>query len=446
METRDNSVGRRSFLRLAGGAVVALSACNSSPKAEEEAPVSVKFPKGFLWGSATSAHQVEGNNVNSDMWMLEHLPGTIFAEPSGDASDQYHRYREDIALLAKLGQNAYRFSIEWARVEPEEGCFSRAELEHYRRVAATCREHGITPFVTFHHFTFPRWVACRGGWEVEATADLFARYCERATKHLGDLLGGACTINELNVMILLQESGFQLSGAATPTFAEAIQKACGSGRFSSFFTGDVVKSRDTLLAAHRRAREAIKSGPGDFPVGLTISMQDEQAVNGGEARRDQLRAKCYDVFLEAARKDDFVGVQTYTRGRVGPDGPLGPEEGVELTQMGYEFWPKALEQTIRYAVSVANVPVIVTENGIGTEDDTRRVEYIERALRSVGRCLDDGLDVRGYFYWSALDNFEWVFGYLPKFGLIAVDRETQKRTAKPSAYRFAKIARANHLA
>jgi beta-glucosidase len=163
------------------------------------------FPQGFLWGAATAAHQVEGNNINSESWVLEHLPGTIYAEPSGDACDHYHRYPEDIALLAKLGFNAYRFSIEWARIEPEEGEFSLAALDHYRRMLATCHEHGIQPVVTFHHFTSPRWLIRAGGWLDARTPDRFVRYCERATRHLGDLIGAACTFNEPNLPMILSK-------------------------------------------------------------------------------------------------------------------------------------------------------------------------------------------------------------------------------------------------
>jgi len=169
-----------------------------------------QFPKGFLWGTATAAHQVEGNNINSDGWLMEHVPGTIHEEPSGDACDHYHRYRSDIALLAELGFNSYRFSIEWARIEPEEGEFSNAALEHYRDMLRACHEHGITPIVTFHHFTSPRWLIASGGWESPETPDKFARYCERATRYLGDLIGAACTINEANIASLIVEWGFFL--------------------------------------------------------------------------------------------------------------------------------------------------------------------------------------------------------------------------------------------
>ena len=176
---------------------------------------------------------------------------------------------------------------------------------------------------------------------------------------------------------------------------------------------------------------------------MTVALQDMQAAEGGEATRDRFRHEIQDVFLEAAREDDFVGVQTYSRDRFGPDGPLPPEEGVELTQMGYEFWPEALEATLRYANRVTGVPMIVTENGIGTADVTRRLEYYRRALRGVVSCLNDGLDIRGYYAWSAFDNFEWMLGYRPTFGLIAVDRETQTRTVKPSGRWLGEVARAN---
>jgi beta-glucosidase len=167
--------------------------------------MTTKFPDGFLWGAATAAHQVEGGNTNCDSWLLEHVERTVFMDRSGDACDHYHRYPEDIAQLAALGFNAYRFSLEWARIEPEEGEFSLAQLEHYRRMLAVCKEHGLKAMVTMHHFTSPRWLAARGGWESRDTARLFARYCEKAVDYLGDLIDAACTLNELNLGILLRQ-------------------------------------------------------------------------------------------------------------------------------------------------------------------------------------------------------------------------------------------------
>ena len=446
-------VSRREFFgqgaMAAAGAVVAGSATNPRlPRpAAEAAAMAASFPKGFLWGAATAAHQVEGNNVNSDLWLLEHMKPSMYAEPSGDACDHYHRYPEDIALVKSLGFNTYRFSIEWARIEPEQGLFSTAELEHYRRMLAACHEHGLLPMVTFWHFTAPRWFAGLGGWENPGAGDLFARYAERASKHLGDLIGSATTFNEPNLPSLLQwlfarmpQNPFQGAQAMQQQAARAI----GAERFSSFLVGDADKQRDVMVPAHHRALAAMKSGPGKYPVGLNLAMSDDQAV-GPDSQRDAKRATLYEPWLEAAAKSDFIGVQTYTRSRVGKDGDLPAEPGAELTQMGYEFWPEALEQTIRYAASRAKVPVYVTENGIGTEDDARRIEYIKRALIGVRNCLNDKIDVRGYIHWSLLDNFEWNFGFRPKFGLVAVNRETQARTPKPSARFLGDIARRNAI-
>jgi beta-glucosidase len=406
----------------------------------------ITFPSTFLWGTATAAHQVEGGNVYNDNWVMEHVPDSSYAEPSGDACDHYHRYREDIALLAELGFTLYRFSVEWSRIEPEEGAFSLAELDHYRRVLATCHEHGITPMVTFHHFTSPRWLAANGGWESPETPEKFARYCERTIAHLGDLIPLACTLNEVNIGPLIASlMGADMSAMRKqPSFAEAARRVgSDASRFTPFIAASPERGRETIMAAHRRAVEVIKAGPGKTSVGVTLAMQDIQAGPGGEETAAQLRQELLDAYLERTRGDDFIGVQTYSRHRVGPDGPLKPEEGVEVTQMGYEFWPEALEATIRYANKATGLPIIVTENGLATDDDTRRIAYIERALRGVAACMRDGIDVRGYTYWSALDNFEWNFGYRPTFGLIAVDRQTQKRTAKPSAHWLGQVARAS---
>ncbi len=403
------------------------------------------FPPGFLWGAATAAHQVEGNNINSDLWVLEHVQPTLFAEPSLDACDHYHRFRDDIRLLAGLGLNTYRFSIEWARIEPERHHFSLAELDHYRRMLAACHENGVTPMVTFSHFSSPRWFAASGGWEKASNVDLFVRYCERSARHLGDLIGLASTFNEPNLPMQLR----WISHADIPfttvlrTGREAA-KAVGSGTFGCFFMGDAYKLQNAMISAHHRARIAMKSGPGDYPVGVNISVQDEQAV-GPKSKRDKKCAEVYDPWLAAAAQSDFLGLQTYTRCRVGKSGDLGPEPGIELTQMGYEFWPEALETCLRYAAERVSVPIYITENGISTEDDTRRVEYIHRALAGVRNCLAAGIDVRGYIHWSLLDNFEWIFGYRPKFGLVAVDRSTQERTIKPSAHYLGEIARGNRI-
>jgi beta-glucosidase len=389
--------------------------------------MTISFPNGFLWGTATAAHQVEGDNWNNDWWLFEHTPGSAAGEPSGDACDHFWRYPEDIALLADLGFGAYRFSLEWSRIEPEEGEWSRNALDHYRRMIAACRDNNILPVVTFHHFTTPRWAAADGGWDNPAIVDRFARFCEQSVAHLGAEIGMGCTINEPNIVSLM---GF-LMGAFPPGIADRAAYE---------------RANENLKAAHRRGYDAIKAGPGDFPVGSCVAMGDWWAPEGSQDKLDEVRYSHEGQHLEAARGDDFVGVQAYSRTRLNERGRgIGPEEGVEQLDMGYEYWPQALEVSIRQAAAVTGCPIYVTENGIGTTDDAQRIRFVTDALEGVGRCLDDGLDVRGYFYWSLLDNFEWAFGYRPRFGLVAVDRETQARTVKPSATWLGGIARANQL-
>jgi beta-glucosidase len=285
----------------------------------------------------------------------------------------------------------------------------------------------LLPVVTFHHFTTPRWAASDGGWTNPATAERFAQFCERAVARLGDRIGMACTINEPNVVSTI---GY-LVGAFPPGHTQDLD--------------GYVKATETLVAAHRSSYDAIKAGPGDFPVGLTLSMSDWGAEPGAEDKIAEYRSHHEDVYLEAARGDDYFGVQAYSRTRVGKDGVLGPEPGVEVLPMGYEYWPQAAEAAVRHAAEVAQVPIYVTENGIGTDDDEQRVRYVHDSLECIARTIDDGIDVRGFFHWSLLDNFEWAFGYMMRFGLVGVDRETQERTIKPSARWLSGVVRANQL-
>jgi beta-glucosidase len=385
------------------------------------------FPDGFVWGTATAAHQTEGSNWNNDWWAWEHAPGTAAEEPSGDATDHYWRYPQDLDILVDLGFGAYRFSLEWSRIEPEEGEWSVAQLDHYGRMLDACRDRGLLPVVTFHHFTTPHWVAADGGWANPKTAERFARFCERAAAHLGERIGMACTINEPNIVPLMGH----LMGMFPPGKTEDLD--------------GYAKATDTLIAAHRRAVDVLKAGPGTFPVGLTLSMSDWAAEPGHEDRIAEFRGQHEDIYLEAARGDDFFGVQSYSRTRVGASGPIGPEPGVEVLDMGYEYWPTAAEASIRHAAEVTGCPLYVTENGIGTDDDEQRVRYLRDSLAGVARTIDDGLDVRGYFHWSLMDNFEWAFGYRMKFGIVAVDRSTQLRTVKPSARWLSQVIRTNTL-
>lgn len=448
-------MSRRELLRTASAAVVvggmsrfsfAQSAAGNSSISADKGKV---FPEKFLWGCATAAHQVEGNNTNSDFWTMEHLPGSMFKEPSGDACDHYHLYPQDIIMLADLGFNTYRFSLEWARIEPEEGFFSNAELDHYRRMLAACHEHHLTPLLTYYHFSLPRWFAMKGSWENAKAADLYARFCEKATRHLGDLVGYASTMNEPDVPQLL--NWLNLPGAPVGmSIAEMMQaglanvrKQLNAPEFVDIFLGDGKKTRDGLLAAHAKGKDAMKSVRPDMPVGFNLAMTDDQAAPE-DSHLEEKRADVYGPWLEAARHCDYMGVQTYSRSIVGKR-DLPVPQGAELTQSGMEFYPECVEHVVRYASKETKVPIIVTENGIATEDDTRRVEYYQRALAGLKRAIDDGVDVRGYIAWSLLDNFEWQLGYTPKYGLVAVDLKTQKRTIKPSAAMLGNIARRNAL-
>jgi beta-glucosidase len=390
-------------------------------------PTEKRFPDGFVWGVATSSHQIEGGDTNNDWWDFEHDPSSGCVESSGDACDSWHRWGEDVDLVAQLGLGAYRFSLEWSRIEPAEGEFSLAALDHYRRICARLRSRGIEPVVTFHHFTTPRWLAARGGWEAPDAPERFARYVARTTAHLGDLIGRACTLNEPNVVAVL---GYTV-GIYPPGLKD---------EYARHFAVN-----DAFVRAHRLAVEELRSGPGSFPVGLTLSMEEMVAGEGGEGTRDAAEQIMEDTFLRATGGDDFIGVQCYERTVLGPTGPLPPPPGTRLTQMGYEYWPRVVEHTVRRAAAVTGLPVVVTENGLATEHDAERIEFLSAALESLHRCLDEGIDVRGYFVWSLLDNFEWHLGFGPKLGLVAVDRATFERRPKPSAFWFAKVAAANAL-
>lgn len=407
----------------------------------------MSFPPGFVWGAATAAHQVEGGNCNSDCWALEHAAPSFFAEPSGDACDHWARYEDDIAILAALGLGAYRFSVEWARVEPEEGAFSHAALDHYRRVIDACWRRNVQPIATFHHFTNPRWVARKGGWTNPEIADWFGRYCERAAAAFGGELAFACTINEINLPDALGPLMARVR-AKHPDRAAAGAAVLGAPLESFFLFAGGEGYAERALAAHERARAAMKTAAPHVPVGMTMSIQECEAEAGGEAALQAYKKLAYAPFYEAARCDDFLGVQTYTRVRFDAAGKQlrGAPEGAVATQMGYEYRPHALGAACRDAGQATGVPLLVTESGIATADDAQRKRFIEAALQSVEAALADGVDIRGYLYWTLLDNFEWMSGYAPAFGLIGVDRQTMARRIKPSAILLGDMARANSLA
>lgn len=402
-------------------------------------------PPDFLWGTAISAYQSEGNNTNADAWLMENLQPSMFKERSGDACDSYHRYAEDFAIAQKLGFNAYRLGVEWARIEPSEGHFSNAELDHYARMLESCRAHGLRPIVTLNHFTTPLWFAMRGGFEVDDAPQLFARYCRKVAERLGGLMHLATTFNEANIRLLVGlMPQFHAALPAVRAAVAAAAQATGSPRFSRLAYADPAVSTPILQQAHRLAYDAIKQARPDLPVGLTLTTQDVQADT--PERAAHYRDRLYGDWVGVARSHaDFFGVQTYTRFVFDQSGMKPPPPGAELTLSGYEYYPQALANTIRWAHRAVGKPIYVTENGIATHDDARRIAFIDAALDGVRACLNEGIPVHSYLYWSLLDNFEWTSGYGVPFGLAAVDRESFKRTLRPSALHLGGLARVNRI-
>ncbi|WP_260929430.1 family 1 glycosylhydrolase [Novosphingobium sp. 9] len=435
---------------LAGTMAAGASAALSHP-AFGAAQTLPPFPKDFLWGVATAGHQIEGNNVNSDVWALEHLTPTTYAEPSGDAANSFELWESDLDLVRNLGLGTYRFSLEWARIEPTPGSFSIAMLDHYKAIMEGCHRRGITPFVTFNHYTTPRWFAERGGWTNRDAPELFARFCERAARHLADGMGHATTLNEPNLTgqlaVILPAATAATMMAADRAMTAAAARAYGAQVFSpgnAVWVADPAATQANMIAAHRAGRQAIKAVRADLPVGVSLAIIDDQAA-GAHSMRDSVRAKFYEPWLEAAREDDFIGVQNYGRTVWSDTGPLPTPAGVETNGAGGEIYPASLADAVRYAHSVARVPVIVTEHGLHTSDDTQRARFIPASLKELRRTMSAGVPVLGYIHWSLIDNFEWISGYGPKFGLHSLDRSTFARTPKPSAAVLAAIVRANRV-
>ena len=429
-----------------------------------------RFPEGFMVGAATAAHQVEGNNIHSDYWAMEHMKHTSFNEPSMDAVDHYNRYEEDIHLMAEAGLNTYRFSIEWARIEPEEGKFDQSEIEHYRDVSKCCRDNGIEPVVTMMHFTSPVWVIRNGGWENQSTVDAFARYCKYVVSQLGDLMKYVVTINEANMGLQVaaiaerykrqmmekmkdkknkqkQDDNMEGTAQVGMNFNTMMKNMFWQGfenkkifktrKPQNFVSARTPEGDILVMRAHQAARTAMKEICPHLLIGLSLSLHDIQAVNGGEERAAKEWEEEFTHYLPYIKEDDFFGLQNYTRSVIGPDGIQPVPQGAETTQMDYEFYPQALEHVIRRAneefkSAGKEMPILISENGIATSDDTRRIAFIDEATKGVAACIADGIPVIGYCHWSLMDNFEWQKGFSMTFGLIAVVRDTMKRIPKES--------------
>jgi beta-glucosidase len=405
-----------------------------------------RFPEGFIWGAATAGHQVEGNDVNSDIWFLEQLQPTLFAERVGDANNSLELWPVDLDLVRSLNLNAYRFSLEWSRIEPEPGQFSVAMLDHYLRIIEGCRARGLQPLVSFNHFATPRWFAARGGWTNSESPALFERFCGRAARHLAKPIGRATTLNEPNLLRLL--AWLDLPPAMKDLQRAMLDKAARTLGVAKFAAANAANAEDldamqtNLLEGHRRGRLAIKAARPDLPVGISLAVVDDQAV-GTHSRRDEKRAQVYGAWLEAVKGDDFVGVQNYERAQYDEKGAVPPPHGVPLDGMGREIYPPSLANAVRYVHEQTARPILITEHGLVGDDDAQRAAFIPAALAHLADLMTAGVPVLGYVHWTLMDNFEWIFGYKPHFGLCSVDRQTFKRTPKPSAAVLAAIARSN---
>lgn len=403
------------------------------------------LPAGFLWGVATAGHQNEGGNSNSDTWFLENVTPSIFQEPSGQAANGWELWESDLELVAGMGLNAYRFSVEWARVEPTEGEFSSEALDHYEAIVDGCIARGLAPIVTFSHFTSPHWFAKRSAWLDPEAPALFARYCDVVMERFGDRIAVAVTLNEPDLPEML--SWVHLPEFVVQLERDTLEAASAAAGVEAYRAGNVMRTEDFpgmrvgMTNAHRAAKEVIKRHRPELPVGLSIAIIDDTFVEGGEELRDRKRSEVYDHWLHLASEDDFVGVQNYERAVYGPDGEVPPPAGSAVNQMGTAIEPDSLRGAVEYAYAVSGVPVFVTEHGMSTSDDSERAAFIDPALDGLVQAIDSGVPVIGYCHWTLMDNFEWIFGYSRQLGLHSVDRETFERTAKPSAAVLAGVVR-----
>ena len=430
----------------------------------------LKFPEKFLWGAATAAHQVEGGNDNNDWWDWEQTPGHIKNnDTSTIACDWWggERYRQDFDLAKAFGHTAHRLSVEWSRLEPREGEWNAQAIAFYRRMLTALRERGITPLVTLHHFTNPRWLRAKGAWETDAVVRLFERFAGKVVQELGDLCDFWVTLNEPIIMIM-------------PTYILG-EWPPGKKDFRL-----AMRVLNNALCGHVAAYRAIHRVQPNARVGLAHNLVPFRPANPGSAlNRLAVRAQNFvynRVFLlalkdgvlrfplslgnkmpDAIGTQDYIGLNFYFSRRIAldwsapgtlfgrslPARPWGVPYDQEL-----ERWfgkgdidPEAFYQTVKWLAEYApGMPIYITENGICDRYDEMRPRYLVAHLAALHRAIQAGAPVKGYFHWTLMDNFEWSEGYTLRFGLIHLDVATQKRTPKPSAELYARIIRENQIA
>ena len=408
------------------------------------------FSPDFIWATATAGHQVEGNNSNSDTWFAENVKPTVFKEPSLMACNSFELWRKDVDLVAGMKLNAYRFSFEWARIEPEEGVFSEEALAHYEAMVDYCHEKGLEALVTFNHFTAPHWFAKKAGWMNPEAPALFARYCDVVARRIGHKIKAAVTLNEPNIARLLSWIGLPsfIADLERATL-EACSVAAGVEKYrlaNVIIDEDRDPIEDGIAAGHLAGKAAIKAVCPDLPVGLSIAIIHDVLVEGADPTiRDRKQKEVYDRWLEIARDDDFVGVQNYETHVFDSNGLVRAPEGATTNGMGSAIDPGSLAGAVKYAYERAGVPVWITEHGLLVDDDSQRQKFLPEAIGQLHDLMETGVPVLGYTHWTLLDNFEWIFGYEKKYGLHSVDHKTFERTAKGSASILAQIARDNGI-
>lgn len=391
-----------------------------------------KFPDGFFWGAATASYQVEGFNENND-WAKAAKEGKV--PGAGRLADHYHRYEEDFDIAKELGHNAHRFSIEWGRIEPQEGMFDEKEIEHYRDVIKALKKRKITPLITLWHFTLPLWFAESGGFQRKDASVIFARYCAFVVRELGDLCEHYSTMNEPNVYAT---HGY-LYGAWPPfkrarIFGKKIGKEDGTSektgavaKFSHFFT--YLKVSDCLAVTHCAAYDAIKEVDARKRVSVIKHVHYFHA-DGRFIHRIQARVAFYfqtHRFLKKiADKSDEIGLNYYRHTK------FADIQNYLRTDMDWKVYPSGIYGALM-ALKRYQKPVFVAEAGIADRNDDLRSDYIRVQVDAVAKAIESGVDVRGHMYWSLIDNYEWALGVEKKFGLVEVDYETLERKIRPSA-------------